>query len=58
MATSDRRRVAMRAARDKDGATLWSLTEAWLRTYSRAGATIANQTVANHKLGVRRLLDA
>ena len=58
MNKSDRRRVAMRAAREKDRGTLWSLTEAWLRTFSTAGATIATKTVANHHLGVRRLLEA
>jgi len=58
MHTSDRRRVAMRAAREKDLGTLWSLTEAWLRTFSTAGATIAKKTIANHHLGVRRLLAA
>ncbi len=58
MHTSGRRRVAMRAAREKDLGTLWSLTEAWLRTFSTAGATIAKKTIANHHLGVRRLLEA
>ncbi len=58
MHTSERRRVAMRAAREKDRGTLWSLTEAWLRTFSMAGATIAKKTIANHHLGVRRLLEA
>ncbi len=41
MPRSDRRRIAMRAAREKDAGTLWSLTEAWLRTFSKAGATVA-----------------
>jgi len=45
MHTSDRRRLAMEAARDKDVAVLLSLTEALLRTYSKAGATIAKATV-------------
>ncbi len=58
MHTSDRRRLAMKAARDKDVAVLLSLTEAWLRTYSKAGATIATGTIENHKHGVRTLLAA
>jgi len=58
MHTSDRRRLAMEAARDKDVAVLLSLTEAWLRTYSKAGATIATATVENHTHGVRKLLAA
>jgi len=58
MQKSDRRRLAMRAAREKDLSTLWSLTEAWLRTFSVTGATIARKTLANHRLGVRRLLEA
>jgi len=55
---SDRRRLAIEAARDKDTTALLSLTEAWLRTYSTAGATIAKGTVENHKHGVRKLLAA
>ncbi len=58
MHRSDRRRLAMEAARGKDAAVLLSLTEAWLRTYSTAGATIATATVENHKHGVRTLLAA
>jgi len=58
MHTSDRRRLAMEAARGKDAAVLLSLTEAWLRTDSTAGATIATATVANHKHGIRKLLAA
>ena len=58
MHRSDRRRLAMEAARDKDVAVLLSLTEAWLRTYSKAGATIAKGTIENHPHGVRKLLAA
>jgi len=58
MHRSDRRRLAMEAACGKDVAGLLSLTEAWLRTYSKAGATIAAATVENHKHGVRKLLAA
>jgi len=58
MHKSDRRRIAMEAARNKDMTVLLSLTEAWLRTYSKAGATIATGTIENHKHGVRKLLAA
>jgi len=58
MHKAERRRLAMQAAREKDRGTLWSLAEAWLRTFSAAGATIATKTLANHHLGVRRLLEA
>ena len=40
-----RRRTAMQAAHDHDSATLWSLTEAWLRSFSTAGARVAPATV-------------
>jgi len=58
MHKSDRRRLAMEAARGKDVAVLLSLTEAWLRTYSKAAATIAKGTIENHKHGVRKLFVA
>lgn len=58
MHRSDRRRLATEAARDKDVAVLLSLTEAWLRTYSTAGAIIATGTIDNHTHGVRTLLAA
>jgi len=58
MHKSDRRRIAMEAARNKDMTVLLSLTEAWLRTYSKAGATIAKGTIGNHTHGVRKLLAA
>jgi len=58
MQKSDRRRLAMEAACGRDVTVLLSLTEAWLRTYSKAGATIAKGTIENHKHGVRKLLAA
>lgn len=58
MHKSDRRRLVMEAARGKDEAVLLSLTEAWLRTYSKAGATIAKGTIENHKHGIKKLLAA
>jgi integrase/recombinase XerC len=58
LAPSDRRRTAMQAARDHDRATLWSLTEAWLRTFSAAGASISAGTVRSYRCGVSSLLVA
>jgi len=54
----DRRRLAMEEARGKDVVVLLSLTEAWLRTYSKAGATIATGTIENHTHGIKKLLAA
>ena len=58
LAPGERRRTAMQAARDHDGATLWSLTEAWLRTFGAAGATVAPGTVRSYCCGVHALLAA
>jgi len=58
MPRSDRRRIAMRAAREKDASTLWSLTEAWLRTFSKAGATVAPSTVRSYRAGLAQVLVA
>ena len=58
LAPGERRRTAMQAARDHDGATLWSLTEAWLRTFGPAGATVAPATVRSYRCGVHALLAA
>ena len=41
----ERRRTAIQAARDRDDRTLWSLTEAWLRTFGAAGATVSPAAV-------------
>jgi integrase/recombinase XerC len=48
----------MQAARDHDGATLWSLTAAWPRTFGPAGATVAPGTVRSYRCGVHALLVA
>src|SRR5258708_23325772 len=53
-----RRRTAMQAAHTHDAATLWSLTEAWLRSFSTAGASVAPATVRSYRAGVRLLLTA
>ncbi|MDQ2828763.1 MAG: integrase, partial [Chloroflexota bacterium] len=56
MPKSDRRRIAMQAAREHDAGTLWSLTEAWLRTFSRAGATVAPSTVRSYRASLAQIL--
>ena len=58
LAPGDRRRTAMQAAHEHDGPTLWSLTEAWLRTFSIAGAAVATGTVRSYRGGVHALLTA
>ena len=58
MPRSDRRRIAMQAAREKDAGTLWSLTEAWLRNFSKAGATVAPSTVRSYRAGLTQVLAA
>ena len=58
LAPGERRRTAVQAARDHDRATLWSLTEAWLRTFSPTGATVSPGTVRSYRCGVHALLTA
>ena len=58
LAPGDRRRTAMQAAQIHDVVTLWSLTEAWLRSFSIAGATIVPSTVRSYRTGVHSLLEA
>jgi integrase/recombinase XerC len=58
LAPSDRRRIAMGAAHEQDATTLWSLTEAWLRTFSKANTSVAPSTVRGHRTGVHVLLAA
>ena len=58
LAPGERRRMAMQGAQAHDVVTLWSLTEAWLRSFSIAGATIAPSTVRSYRTGVYSLLEA
>jgi len=58
LSPSDRRRTAMRAARDRDRHALWSLVEAWLRTFGLAGAAVSPATVRSYRTGLHALLDA
>ena len=55
---AERRRTAMQAARDHDAATLWSLTEAWLRSFGRVGAAVSPATIRSYRAGVHVLLGA
>ncbi len=52
------KRRAARAARDRDATELWSLTEAWLCTYGKAGARISDKTLETYQVGVRQVLEA
>jgi integrase/recombinase XerC len=54
----DLKRNAARAARDRDPAQLWSLTEAWLCTYGKAGARISAKTLESYEVGVRQVIEA
>jgi integrase/recombinase XerC len=54
----DLKRNASRAARDRDPGELWSLTEAWLCTYGKAGARISPKTLESYETGVRQVLAA
>jgi integrase/recombinase XerC len=58
LAPGERRRTALQAAREHDQPTLWSLTEAWLRTFGAAGAAVAVGTVRSYRCGVGALLAA
>lgn len=50
----ERRRLATAAARDRDAAALWLLTEAHLATHGRASAS----TRSNYERAIRRLVEA
>jgi integrase/recombinase XerC len=54
----DLKRNAARAARDRDPAELWSLTEAWVCTYGKAGARVSPKTLESYEVGVRQVLEA
>ena len=54
----DLKRSAARAARDRDPAELWSLTEAWLCTYGKAGARVSPKTLESYEVGLRQVLAA
>lgn len=58
LSRSERRRTAMQGAHEHDARTLWSLTEAWLRAFSSAGAMVSVHTVRNYHTGVHSLLSA
>jgi len=58
LSRSARRRTAMQAAYEHDARTLWSLTEAWLRSCGPAGATVSTNTVRHYRTGVRLFLEA
>ena len=50
----ERKRRTVQAARDRDAATLWNLTEANLTRAGRAGATVSHYTLARLARSVAR----
>ncbi len=58
MARGERRRTALAALQERNTHILWSLTEAWVRTFGKAGATVADDTIRSYRTGVLRLLAA
>ncbi|MFC4428045.1 tyrosine-type recombinase/integrase [Deinococcus navajonensis] len=50
---SERRRRAVAAAKAKDAAALWEVTEAYLTTHGTAGARVSRSTLANYNRAVR-----
>ncbi|WP_261665239.1 tyrosine-type recombinase/integrase [Deinococcus sp. Marseille-Q6407] len=53
----DRRRRAVQAAQAYDLPPLWSLTQAHLTLFGRAGASASNRTLRTYKQGIARYLD-
>lgn len=58
MSRGERRRTALAALQERNTPILWSLTEAWVRTFGKAGATVADDTIRSYRTGVLRLLAA
>ncbi len=54
----ERKRRAVQAARDRDAATLWNLTEANLTRVGRSGAGVSPNTLETYGIGVRQALEA
>lgn len=54
----ERKRRAAEAARDRDAEALWSLTEAHLVTWGRAGAKLSAHTLRAYRAGVLLALEA
>jgi integrase/recombinase XerC len=58
MGRGERRRTALAAVQERNAAILWSLTEAWVRTFGKSGAAVADDTIRSYRTGVQRLLAA
>ena len=58
LSQEERRRLAVEAARDRDGETLWELTQAYLVLHGRSGAQVSVHTLRSYKKGLGSLLDA
>lgn len=53
-----RKRRAVQAARDRDGTTLWNLTEANLTRTGRDRANVRPHTLKTYEVGVKQVLEA
>lgn len=58
MPADERKRRASEAARDRDVATLWSLTESHLMLHGAHGAKLSMHTIRSYRTGVTQLLAA
>ena len=56
MSEDDLRRFAVEAARDRDAAALWALTEAHLTLHGSAGSRVSNHTLTAYKRALEVLL--
>ena len=54
----ERRRRAVEAARDRNVAALWELTEARLTTWGRTGARVSAATLGTYEVSVRQVVAA
>ncbi|MBS3967730.1 MAG: site-specific integrase [Truepera sp.] len=58
LSTADLRRLAVRAANERDFETLWQLTEAHLTLHGESGALVSVNTYKAYRRGVKDLLAA
>ncbi|MBS3934450.1 MAG: site-specific integrase [Truepera sp.] len=58
LSTADLRRLAVRAAAERDFETLWQLTEAHLTLHGESGALVSINTYKAYRRGVKDLLTA
>jgi len=56
MSEDELRRFASEAARDRDGAALWSLTEAHLTLHGSSGSRVSGHTLSAYRHAIAELL--